>query len=126
MTGMRHRKLWLGIGIGLVALVVYLSLTPQPIDLGRIDEFKVGHLIAYIVLMLWWAQLYRALQARVGIAAAFVLLGVVLEYAQGMTSYRSFAYADMRDNALGVILGFMMASTRLGTTLARVEEWMGA
>jgi VanZ family protein len=126
MTELRYRKLWLGIGFALVALVVFLSLTPEPVDAGQLGGVKIGHFVAYLVLMLWFAQLYRALPARIALVAAFVLMGVVLEYAQGMTGYRSFAYSDMGDNAQGVVLGFMVGSTRLGTTLARVEEWMAA
>ena len=123
--GLRYRKLWLSIGFALVILVTYLSLTTRPIDLGRIDEIKVGHFIAYFVLMLWFAQLYRPWRTRLGIAAAFALMGVGLEYTQGLTSYRSFAYADMMDNAIGVAVGLAMASTPAGRALARIERWMG-
>ena len=100
-----HRKLWLAIGFGLIALVIYLSLTPEPVDAGSVAEVKVGHFVAYAVLMLWFAQLYRSWRARLALAAAFALLGVGLELAQGLTSYRSFAYSDMVDNAIGVAVG---------------------
>jgi VanZ family protein len=122
---LRYRKLWLAIGFALVVLVVYLSLTTDPVDVGRLDDIKVGHFIAYFVLMLWFAQLYRSGWARLGIAAAFALMGVGLEYAQGLTSYRSFGYADMRDNAIGVAVGLAIGSTPAGRALARIEGWMG-
>ena len=121
-----YRKLWLGVGFGLVALVIFLSLTPRPVEVPDVGGIKSGHFIAYAVLMLWFAQLYRPWRARVAIALAFALMGVGLEYAQGMTSFRSFSYSDMRDNAIGVGFGFLTAGTPLGTALAWVESWMGA
>jgi len=125
MADLRFRHLWLAIGYVLVGLVIYLSVKPDPIDVGKIKGVKVGHFIAYFVLMLWFAQLYPSWRARLGIAAAFVLMGVGLEYTQGLTSYRSFDYADMVDNAIGVAVGLAMGSTPAGRALARIERWMG-
>ena len=122
---LRYYPAWLAVGLGLVALVVYLSLTPDPIDAGQVGDISVGHFLAYGVLMLWFAQLFPGWPARLAVAGAFTLMGVGLEYVQGLTSYRSFDYADMRDNAIGVAIGLAMASTPLGRALARIERWMG-
>ena len=122
---LRYRNFWLAVGYGLVGLVIYLSITPEPIDVGKVEGVKVGHFFAYFVLMLWFSQLYQSWRTRLGVAAAFVLMGVGLEYTQGLTSYRSFAYADMMDNAIGVALGLAMGSTPAGSALARIERWMG-
>jgi len=122
---MRPRALWLGLGWAFVVLVVYLSLTPEPIDLGRIDEVKVGHFLAYGWLVLWFSQLYRTLRARAAWAIGFALMGVALEYSQGLTEYRSFAYSDMRDNFFGAGMGFALGWTPLGNLLAAVERQVG-
>ena len=124
MRELRYRKLWLAIGFALVALVVFLSLKPDPVDLGRIDEVKVGHFLAYGVLMLWFAQIFRSGPGRIGVGVALVVLGVVLEYAQQMTGYRSFAYADMGDNMVGVAAGLAVGITRMGGILAVVDAWL--
>ncbi|HEX5128613.1 MAG TPA: VanZ family protein, partial [Usitatibacter sp.] len=123
---LHHRKLWLAIGFGLVALVIYLSLTPKPIDAGSVGEVKVGHFIAYGVLMLWFAQLYGSFRARLALFAAFVLLGVGLEFAQSLTTYRSFSPSDMLDNAIGALTGFALAGTPLGSALTRIERLIRA
>ena len=115
------RRAWTGLGIGFVALVVFLSLTPNPLEVPGVEGIKLDHLAAYLWLMLWFAQLYRSLAARIGIAMAFAGLGVGLEYAQGLTGYRYFSYADMRDNALGVAVGFALAFTAAGGVMARLE-----
>ena len=122
---MRLSALWLGMGWAFVVLVVYLSLTPEPIDVGRIDEVKVGHLLAYGWLMLWFSQIYRTMSARAAVALGFALLGVALEYAQGVTGYRTFAYSDMRDNVFGVGMGFALGWTPLGNVLGAVEAKVG-
>jgi len=121
---LRYRKLWLAIGFALVALVVFLSLTPNPLEVGQIEEVKVGHFVAYGVLMLWFAQIFRSGQGRIGAGILLVLLGVALEYAQSMTGYRSFAYADMRDNAIGVGAGLAVGITRVGGILEVVDAWL--
>lgn len=117
--------LWLGLGIGFVGLVIFLSLTPEPIDLGRADDLEAGHFVAYGWLVLWFSQIYRSMRSRVALAVGFVLMGVALEYAQGMTGYRTFDYLDMRDNAFGAGAGFVLGWTSLGNVLRAIEAKVG-
>ncbi len=119
---MRFRRFWLAAGFAFVALVVYLSLKPDPVDTGRVAGVKTGHFIAYAWLMWWFAQIHLARRARLGTALALVALGIALEYAQGMTAYRTFAISDMRDNGLGVLAGWVLAKTPLGHTLKWIED----
>ena len=111
---LRLRKAWIACGYGFIALVIYLSLTPSPIPAPSIEGVKTGHVIAYAWLVLWFSQAYPRVRVRLAWATAFVLMGVALEYLQGMTGYRTFAYSDMWDNAIGVAVGLAMASTTLG------------
>ncbi len=99
---------WLG-----VALIVLLSLTPQPPPIPSEQGDKVGHLLAYGVLTCWWMQLFVGARQRYVIAAAFVVLGIALEFMQGSTTFRFFSYADMGANVLGVVFGWLAAPPRL-------------
>jgi hypothetical protein len=119
---MTHRRFWLACGYGFVVLVVYLSLTPEPVSTPNIDEVKSGHLLAYAWLMWWFAQLVAPRPARIKLATLLVLLGIGLEYAQGMTEHRTFAYSDMRDNTFGVIAGWIVALTPAGRVLAALDR----
>src|SRR5665213_2197549 len=112
-----HRKLWIGIGVGFVLLVIYLSLNTHPIYLVTPWNFKLGHVLAYCWLSFWFLQIFRRLSIGITIALALCLLGVALEYVQRMTGYRHFAYTDMRDNAIGVAIGMLLAMTPLGRLL---------
>lgn len=124
MSPLRFRSVWLAVGSVLVAVVAYLSLTPDPLEAGRFHGVKVGHLIAYATLMLWFAQIFRSTPGRIAVGLLLTFLGVVLEYLQGTTGYRSFAHADMRDNALGVVLGLALAHAGLDGILGRLDGWL--
>lgn len=87
----------------MVAAIVWLSLTPAPMRVDIESGDKLGHLAAYGVLMFWFAQLYAR---RMPWAAAFVVMGVVLEFLQGWLGYRSFEILDMLANSGGVLLGW--------------------
>jgi hypothetical protein len=121
---LRLRRLWLSMGMGFVFLVIYLSLTPHPIRAPVWWNFKVGHMLAYCWLMFWYLQIYRGWKERAWIAVALCGMGVALEFVQGMTGYRHFAYSDMRDNAIGVAAGLTFAFTPLRDALFVVESRM--
>lgn len=100
------RVLWSSIGWGLVLGVSVVSLIPDPprADVPAWD--KLNHLIAYGVLMYWFAQLH---DRRLDVALWLLALGGGLEIAQGYTGYRQASGVDMLANALGVALGWLLA-----------------
>ena len=89
--------------------IVWLSLTPSPPDAGFEQADKVGHLLAYGLLMAWFGLLHARASVRLAHALAFAAMGIGLEVAQGQLGYRSYEVADMLANALGVILGWAVA-----------------
>ncbi len=125
MDRLRFHSWWLTVGWGLVLGVVYSSLTPNPVDVSPLVlGDKLAHFGAYLVLMLWFAQLYARRRHRI-IAGWLVLLGVVLEVVQGGLGYRTFDLADMLANALGVVAAWWLAATPLGHGLRRGEaRWL--
>ena len=118
---LNFRRLWIICGLGFVLLVVYLSLTPDPVDIGQPEGLKLDHMIAYAWLMIWFGQICRTTRQRFLFAAAFCALGVALEYLQAMTDYRGFAYSDMLFNATGVAVGLALTYTRLQYSLQAIE-----
>lgn len=86
--------------------IVWLSLMPQPpqIDLEQGD--KLGHFAAYGLLMALFCMAHVSTGARALHAAGFILMGIGLEFLQGMTDYRTFEVLDMIANAVGVALGW--------------------
>jgi|GraSoiStandDraft_4_1057263.scaffolds.fasta_scaffold271174_2 VanZ family protein len=117
----RYRTLWLVMGWALVLAIVYLSLTPHPIEIQVEEGDKMGHLLAYGTLMLWFAQLYDTTKARCLLAVGCVALGVGLEFAQIFTDARSFELADMAADAAGAGIGWVLAPPRLFNFLFHIE-----
>jgi VanZ family protein len=100
------RKALVATGWAWAAAIVWLSLTPSPPPVEVAYGDKLGHFAAYGLLMFWFAQLYRV---RVFYAAAFVAMGIGLEFLQGALGYRTYEVPDMVANTLGVALGWAAA-----------------
>ena len=116
-----HERFWIACGFGFVLLVIYLSVTPNPLPVPSIGHYKTGHIVAYFWVMLWFAQVRRSLATRFVIGILLIALGVALEYVQRWVG-RDFAYSDMVDDAIGVAAGYLLALTPLGSLFARFEN----
>ena len=118
----RLKPLWIAGGAAFVLLVIYLSVTPDPVRAPTVDNFKTGHIVAYAWCMLWFAQIWRGLGKRIAVALALIALGIALEFLQDMLPWhRDFAVADMVDDAIGVATGYALALTPLGGVLSRLR-----
>ena len=121
----RHRRIWLLLGWGMVAAVVVLSLIPLDVDLVQ-NEDKFAHFVAYGTLAFWFGMLIEGRGRELRIAVAFALMGVALEFLQGLTDYRTFEVADMVANAAGASVGWGLAQTPLRNVLEWAERAIGA
>ncbi len=121
MTPLKFRLFWTLIGYGLVILVVVLSLSPPlPVAFHWADKFY--HLLAYAVLMLWFAQLHP--RSRYGwLVCGFIALGILLEVLQSQSGIRSGEVWDAAANSLGTVLSWGMALMGMNTLLYRFEDW---
>ncbi len=59
-SGLGVRQCWLIVGWALVLLVITLSVTPAPIPVPMELGDKLEHVLAYAVLMFWFANLSPA------------------------------------------------------------------
>ena len=112
------RRFWVVVGWFGIVLLIYLSPMPNPPEIPIEQGDKYGHSLAYATLMYWWAQLLPSLRQRLQVAAALVALGIAIEYVQGWTGWRTFDYFDMLADAMGVALGWLLASPRTPNVLA--------
>jgi uncharacterized protein YfiM (DUF2279 family) len=120
----RFGRIWLLLGWGMAVSVLVLSLIPIDVDLGQGSD-KVEHFIAYAGLAFWFGLLYAGWRRQLGFALGFIVMGVVIEFLQGMTDYRSFEVADMVADGTGALLGFALLRTPLGNVLHWVERLLG-
>ncbi len=121
MRPFRFSLFWFLLGwVGVIA-VVYLSLTSTPIRTALIYGDKLGHLLAYMVLMAWFVQLFQWRTWLLLHAGFLILMGISLEFLQDMNG-RYFEYADMAADALGVLFGALTALTPWRDLLLRMER----
>lgn len=104
-------------GWGLVVLVLYLSFEPSPQASPGGD--KVGHVLAYLTLVLWFAQ-WTPRRRHGWLLWRFVLMGAVIESLQPLAG-RSFDWWDLAANIAGALVGAVLAAGPLGRVLSRWE-----
>ena len=120
---LRFAKLWITIGWVLVGYVIFESLRPDPPSFDAVPDWdKWGHTIAYMVLMLWFAQIYLRRSQRIEIGMALLGLGIAIEFAQRETGYRTFEYLDMVADGVGVLIGYGLSWTPLGRSVRYAES----
>jgi VanZ family protein len=96
-------------GIGIIVAIWVLSLMPLN-QVAVPGGDKLHHFIAYGSLMLVWTLLHaeKSITQQLKLAVVFMAMGVLIECAQGLTTYRFFEWADALANSIGVILGWLM------------------
>ncbi|MEW6613740.1 MAG: VanZ family protein [Pseudomonadota bacterium] len=124
---LRRVRLWKALGWLLLAAIVYFSLTADPLlPDTELPVDKLEHFGAYLLLMLLFTQLYPHPGAQRLLGGAFIGLGVLLEFLQGLTGYRLFDYADMLANGLGVLTGWLLGRSWLAGLLPAIERRLPA
>jgi len=105
----------------LVIGVVVGSLLPGTlVDIVSIND-KLRHASAYLMLMMWFAGLYRrALHPLVG--AVLTALGVGVEFLQGLTATRHLDVYDMAANCAGILVGLVLSVWFLEGWCQRLER----
>jgi VanZ family protein len=123
MLELRHRRLWIGASLGLLALVVWGSLQTSIGGPSPPGFDKVEHFATYLFLAVWFTGLvHRARWWRV--VAGLLGLGLALELGQYlMQSGRMAEPADMLANTAGIAGGMLLAWLVTGGWALRVEAW---
>ena len=122
---MHYRSLWLILGFFYIGLILAGSLLRVPdIDISISHTDKVVHFLMYFILVGWFVQLYPKPDKRIQILIGAILLGMLIEYLQGMTSYRSFDIIDEIANSIGALSAFLLARTTFASLLATFDSWL--
>ncbi len=111
----RRPRLWLGLWLLAVAIVVALSLVNLS-GLPPVPEGgdKVEHFLAYALLSASATQLFARRMGCTVVALLLVAVGVGLEFAQGaLTTTRMADPRDAVANTLGVLAGLATLFTPL-------------
>lgn len=108
----------------LILLVCYFSLTSNPPKISLQFEHldKIEHMLSYMILMAWFAQLYHTKQSRIYYALFFIVLGITIEILQGLGGIRYFEYLDMLANSSGVVMGLLLTKGKRKDLLFLLER----
>lgn len=142
----RYHKLWITIGCLLIVLVIYFSVItklPPPSSaisylehsfvkpfMGRSSSLwlyfdKWTHLLAYFVLMAWFAQIYHIKKQRKILALLFVVMGLVLEIIQTFEFSRQLEFLDIVANCSGVLIALLITKRQeLRMLLLKIESYI--
>ncbi|CAN5303078.1 hypothetical protein BH24PSE2_BH24PSE2_22200 [soil metagenome] len=122
MLPLRFGKIWLLIAwLGVIGAVA-ASLSPRLPHVQFGFDDKIAHACAYLLLMLWFAGIYRRSRYLL-IAAGLFTMGVVLEFLQARVG-RHLSGFDMLANLSGILIGLLLAWHALGGWCAKVERWL--
>ena len=120
----KRQLLWSAVWtFGIVLAVVLSLLPPADIPSPPLGNDKIGHFLAYCLLMLWAVMLYANRASWVASAVLLFALGIGMEYLQGaMHQGRQRDLNDIYANMLGVIAGFALCLTPLQRALVWLDQ----
>lgn len=126
MRALRWPRLWLGLWLLAITSVIVLSLIPpppMPIEAPK-DFDKLLHCTAYFALAFSAVQLFDRGRTLLWVALGLVVLGGLLEWAQGAFApeVRMADPWDALANTIGVVLGMATQATPLRACLLRLER----
>jgi glycopeptide antibiotics resistance protein len=119
---LRFKWIWISFGVLLVCAITVLSLINLAPIKGALLQDKVMHMLAYGLLMGWFAQIFRHFMARLFLVVVLVAMGVGVEYLQGMVAHRQLDVMDMLANTSGVLIAWVLSYTWLGRVFVGFER----
>jgi len=121
---LRLARLWFLIGSVLIAVTWYFALKPGGPPAGFPYADKVYHASAFFLLSAWFAGLFER-RAYLWLAAAMLVLGIGIEIAQYLMPYgRTAEVGDVLADAVGMVLGLLLAVLLRDSLFARIEKWL--
>jgi VanZ family protein len=118
LAPLRYSRLWFSMAYALLAIVAIASLLPAP-DIGTSD--KLLHLLTYAFLSVVFSTLVRLNLSLLKVVPGLILFGIVLEFLQGLTGYRTMDVNDMLANSVGVFLGLIVRLTPIPVWFRQLE-----
>ena len=119
---MHYRTVWIFLGVIYIAVILAGSLLRMPdINIYISHTDKLVHFLMYFALVGWFIQLYHHSGSRSLILLGAIVLGLLIEFLQGMTSYRTFDLVDVMANSSGAICAFLLARTSFDSILGHID-----
>ncbi len=114
-TGLRYAYRWRIGGVALALVVLLGAVVPTGTGQGWPHADKLGHVVAFMALTLWFAGAYEPRHYG-RVALVLLLFGAAIEGVQGTLGYRTAELADWFADAFGIAVG-------IGIALLGVRHW---
>lgn len=124
MYPLKHSRFWLAAAYALMLLIVGLSLLPGLPSTKTTGFDKLGHMLMYALLAVWFCGIYRP-QRWLPVGVALAALGGMLEIAQSWTVTRTPEWPDMGANLVGIFFGLLLGWKLLAGWCVLVERRLG-
>jgi hypothetical protein len=117
MRPLHFRVFWLALGIALLVMVLYLTLSAPGLERRFPGGDKMAHASGFFALMFWYAALFER-RFLILLGLALLALGGVIELAQGwMAIGRRAEWADFFANGVGIAVA-------AGVSLLSRHSWL--
>ena len=115
------KPLWLGLVYLLLLIITILSLIPttDSTNLGNSD--KLAHFLAYAALSTGFSLVIQQRRSLWWVFFGLNGYGLLLEYLQGLTGYRTADINDAIANSIGVVAGLFAHFSPLRGFLQRID-----
>ena len=127
MLPLRHTRWWRIAGGCVLLFVLAAALAPAfwwtPRIQTGIGFDKWLHIATFLVLGVWFSGQY-ARRAYWRIALGLFLFGAFIELVQRQTTHRSGDYYDLAADAVGIVVGLVIAYAGAGGWSLRLERWL--
>ncbi len=104
-------RFWMFLGVVWMMITIGLSLTSSSRIIGFVDSIRYGeqmaHALSYSALMFCFLMAFKGQVPVIPVGAFCILVGVLVEIAQGLSSYRDFEFKDILFNVIGTGVGYL-------------------
>jgi len=95
-----------------MVFIIGLSMTSSRGVTGFVDSIRYGeqmaHSLSYSVLMFCFLMAFKDQIPAITVGAFCILVGVLVEIAQGLSGYRGFELKDIFFNVTGTGVGYLV------------------
>lgn len=117
---LRYARFWVTAGFLTMLIILGLALAPMAVPMGNVGGDKLGHFLAFLTLTVWFLGALGPRHTAL-VLLALTCYGVLIEYLQSLTPYRSPGFDDVVADVLGIAAGWTLASLGLRRWCAWVE-----
>ena len=122
MQPLRYPLMWLGAGLFLLDLGLYVALQPTTGFIPVSINDKLLHMGSFMAFMIWFGGVFEPRRTPV-LALALSGYGLLIELLQMLTPTRQAEVMDLVADVAGVLLGWLLCTAGFARWCRTVESW---